>query len=266
MEVNIVKGVHDILKDEALDYSAIENLLKQVATLFGYLEVRPPVIEHSELFVRGVGESSDVVRKEMYTFLDKGNRSITLRPEFTAGIMRMIVTNKLYVNSELPLKYFYLGPLFRYERPQLGRYRQFNQFGVESVGCNNPLNDIEVITLAYTILQSLSLENVTIKINTLGDEESRQAYKDALRNFFAEHIENMCPDCKSRFELNPLRILDCKVPEDQEIVKGAPKMSNFLSEAAREKFDLIKPTKIIIFAPTFLFGKSDKNMFHAHQL
>lgn len=242
MEVKNVKGTHDIIGEEANAFIAVENLMRQVCDVFAFNEVRPPVLEHSELFTRSVGESSDVVRKEMYTFLDKSERSLTLRPEFTAGIIRLIVQNKLLATNELPLKCYYNGPVFRYERPQLGRYRQFNQFGVESVGCNNPLNDIEVITLAYTILQSLSLENVTIKINTLGDEESRQAYKDALRNFFAEHIENMCPDCKSRFELNPLRILDCKVPEDQEIVKGAPKMSNFLSEAAREKFDLILNT------------------------
>ncbi len=239
MEVNIVKGTHDVLADETLDYGAIEGLLKQVASLFGYLEVRPPVIEHSELFVRSVGESSDVVRKEMYTFLDKGDRSLTLRPEFTAGIMRLIVSNKLYATNELPLKYFYLGPVFRYERPQLGRYRQFNQFGVESVGNASLYNDVEVISLAYTMLISLGLQNVKLKINSLGDEESRNNYREALKQYFSKHIDNMCPDCKERYNINPLRILDCKVPEDIEIVKGAPKMSDYLSKESEDRFNKI---------------------------
>ncbi len=242
MEVKNVKGTHDIIGDESSIFIAVENLMRHVAELFAFSEVRPPVLEHSELFVRGVGESSDIVRKEMYTFDDKGGRSLTLRPEFTAGIMRLIVQNKLYATNELPLKYYYLGPVFRYERPQLGRYRQFNQFGVESVGSNNPLADVETIVLAYTILQSLGLENVQVKINTLGDEESRNSYREALKNYFKGHIENMCPDCKSRFELNPLRILDCKVPEDQVIVKDAPKMSEFLSKASKERFDYILKT------------------------
>lgn len=232
-----VKGTHDIIGKEAESYDYVEGLMGQVASLFGFQPVRPPVLEYSELFVRGVGQGSDVVRKEMYTFLDKAERSVTLRPEFTAGIMRLIVQNKLIPVSELPLKFYYCGPVFRYERPQLGRYRQFNQFGVESVGHGSPYADVEVIVLAYTILQSLGLENVTIKINTLGDEYSRNAYRKALRDFFADKVQNMCGDCQNRFEINPLRILDCKVPEDQEIIKGAPKMSNYLSEASKKRFD-----------------------------
>ena len=239
MLTNNVKGTHDVIGDEANGYAYIENLLKQIAELFAYNEVRPPVLEHSEVFVRGVGEGSDIVRKEMYTFNDKADRSITLRPEFTAGIMRMIVQNKLLATNELPYKVYYLGPVFRYERPQLGRYRQFNQFGVEAVGNNSPEIDVETIYLAYTILSSLNLENVKIAINTLGDDESRSAYKEALKAYFAKHLDKMCPDCHSRYELNPLRILDCKVPEDQEIVKGAPKMKDYLSDAARNRFNRV---------------------------
>ena len=239
MGINNVKGTHDVIGNEANLYSAIENLLKQIAELYMYSEVRPPVLEYSELFVRGVGESSDVVRKEMYTFLDKGERSLTLRPEFTAGIMRLIVQNKLLATNDWPLKLYYCGPVFRYERPQLGRYRQFNQFGIEAVGHNSPVNDVEVITMAYTMLVSLGLENVKIKINTLGDEESRNAYRTALKDFFKDKVANMCEDCQSRYELNPLRILDCKVPQDQEIVKGAPKMSDYLSEASKARFAVI---------------------------
>lgn len=236
MEVKNVKGTHDIIGEEAICYSAVENLMKQIADLFAYQEVRPPVLEHSEVFVRGVGESSDVVRKEMYTFDDKGGRSLTLRPEFTAGIMRLVVQNKLYAISELPIKLFYCGPVFRYERPQLGRYRQFNQFGVESIGNDSPSNDVEVIILAYTILQSLGLENVKVKVNTLGDEESRLNYRKALKEYFSKHIDKMCEDCKSRLELNPLRILDCKVEEDRPIIEKAPKIEKYLTEASKERF------------------------------
>ena len=239
MSVNNVKGTRDIIGEEANAFNYIENLLKQICELFAYNEVRPPVLEYSELFVRGVGESSDVVRKEMYTFLDKAERSVTLRPEFTAGIMRLIIQNKLLNTNELPFKTYYVGPVFRYERPQLGRYRQFTQFGVEAVGNNSPEIDVETIVLAYTILTSLNLENVTLKINTLGDEESRNNYKAALKDYFAKHLDNMCPDCHSRYELNPLRILDCKVPEDQEIVKGAPKMRDYLSKQAVERFERV---------------------------
>jgi histidyl-tRNA synthetase len=169
----------------------------------------------------------------MYTFEDKGGRSVTLRPELTAGIMRSIVTNKLYANADLPLKYYYLGPCFRYERPQAGRYRQFNQFGVEAIGAPSYLQDAEVISMGYRILYLLGIENVKVYINSLGDEESRKNYKAALKEYFAKHIDKMCGDCKRRYETNPLRILDCKVEEDQEIIKGAPKMSDYLSEEAR---------------------------------
>ena len=231
-----VKGTHDIFANEANEFTALELLMKQIASVFAFKEVRPPVLEHSELFARGVGESSDIVRKEMYTFDDKAGRSLTLRPEFTAGIIRLIVQNKLLNLNELPLKTYYCGPVFRYDRPQLGRYRQFNQFGVESVGSNNPLSDLEVIVLAYTILSSIGLNDVTIQINTLGDEESRNNYKKALKDYFGKHIENMCPDCKQRYELNPLRILDCKVPEYQKIVSKAPKMSKYLSDNAKKNF------------------------------
>ena len=242
MSIINVKGTHDIIGGEADSYTYVENLMEQIASFFAFQQVRPPVLEHSELFVRGVGESSDVVRKEMYTFDDKGGRSLTLRPEFTAGIMRLIVQNKLLATNELPLKCYYCGPVFRYERPQLGRYRQFNQFGVESVGHGSPYADVEVIALAYTILINLGLQNVKIKINTLGDEASRNAYRAALKDFFKDKIEHMCSDCQMRYEINPLRILDCKVPEDQEIVKDAPKMSGYISEESQKRFNVVLKT------------------------
>lgn len=236
-EIKNVKGTHDIFGDETNAYEKVESLMKSIAEIYAYRGVRPPVLEYNSVFVRGVGESSDIVRKEMYTFPDKGGRELTLRPEFTAGIMRLVVQNKLYATNELPLKLYYVGPVFRYERPQLGRYRQFNQFGVESIGHNSSLNDVEVIVLAYTILCSLGLEGVKIKINTLGDDESRNNYRTALKEHFAKYIENMCEDCKNRYELNPLRILDCKVPEDRQYIETAPKIGAYLSESSKRRFD-----------------------------
>lgn len=237
MEVKNVKGTKDVFGDEMEYVEYIEGAMKSIASIFNFEQLRIPVLEHSEVFIRGVGEGSDVVRKEMYTFDDKGGRSLTLRPEFTAGIIRSIVQNKMYATCDLPIKKYYLGPVFRYERPQLGRYRQFNQFGVELIGVKNIVSEADVIRLGYTILKSLGLDDVKILINTLGDEESRNAYKVALKEYFKDHIENMCPDCKSRYELNPLRILDCKVKEDRELIKDAPKISSYLSKESNERFD-----------------------------
>lgn len=233
MEIYPVKGTHDLYDEEANLYRDIESRCMFVANMFNYHEIRTPIMEHTNLFVRGVGDSSDIVNKEMYTFDDKGGRSVTLRPELTAGIMRSIVSNKLYANADLPLKYFYLGPCFRYERPQAGRYRQFSQFGIEAIGGNSYLQDAEVISLGYRILYFLGLDNVKVYINSLGDETSRNNYRKALKEYFAKHIKNMCADCKRRYETNPLRILDCKVPEDQEIIKGVPKMSDYLTPEAK---------------------------------
>jgi len=239
MEINPVKGTHDIVGDEACTYQEIESILREVAEVYGYDEFRTPIIEHSELFTRSVGESSDIVRKEMYTFLDKGNRSITLRPEVTASVIRAIVNKKLYASQDLPIKAFYLGPTFRYERPQAGRYRQFSQFGVEAVGLDSHLVDVEVIALGYRSLQALGFNSITLKINTLGDDESRTRYREALREYFTSHIHTMCGDCGERLKLNPLRILDCKVAEDQAIIRGAPRIHEFLSEKSKERFNLI---------------------------
>ena len=236
---SVLKGTHDVILDEARKYSYVEAVLIKVAELYNYKEFRTPIIESSDLFTRSVGESSDIVRKEMYTFLDKGNRLITLRPEFTAGIVRSMVNNKLFANMDLPVKAYYVGPNFRYERPQQGRYRQFNQFGIESCGVDNFYRDIEVISLGYNALQMLGFKDVKLKINTLGDDETRENYKGALKAYFSDKINLMCDDCKERFEKNILRILDCKVPSDIEIVKEAPKINEFLSEKAKNNFQNI---------------------------
>ncbi|MFA5283866.1 MAG: histidine--tRNA ligase [Bacilli bacterium] len=239
MEINPVKGTHDVVEEEALAYQEIEKIMRSVAEVYGFNEYRTPVLEYSELFSRSVGESSDIVRKEMYTFLDKANRSVTMRPEWTASIVRSIVSNKLYATKDLPIRAYYMGPSFRYERPQAGRYRQFNQFGVELIGEKNPYYDAEIIVLGYSILRFLGFQDITLKINTLGDDVSKSAYQKAIKTYFAKHIDKMCDDCKERLQINPLRILDCKVEEDQKIVRKAPKMSSYLNEESRDYFNKV---------------------------
>lgn len=231
-----VKGTHDIYKDEYDAYAYIQNVFASVAELYGYRGIETPILEHTNLFERSTGEGSDVVRKEMYTFLDKGERSLTLRPEGTAGVARAVVERKLYATADLPLKLHYHGPVFRYERPQLGRYRQFIQSGVECIGEDSPYLDAECICLAMSCFQMLGFKHLKLKVNTLGDEATRLAYRKALEEYFAPKIDMMCEDCKQRLKLNPLRILDCKVPEDQAQVVGAPKLKDFLSEEAEERF------------------------------
>lgn len=236
MEFQPIKGTHDIFNEEMDKYHYVTTLFRAVTELYGYHEISTPSLEYTEIFSRGAGESSDIVRKEMYTFLDKGNRSVTLRPEFTAGVMRAIVSNKLYASMDAPLKFFYCGPAFRYERPQLGRYRQFNQFGVEAVGLDSPLLDAETIIMAVQAFSMLGFNDISLKINTLGDDTSRKAYRDALKEYFASHIEEMCEDCHARLQLNPMRILDCKIEKDKEIALKAPKMKDFISKESEDRF------------------------------
>lgn len=230
------RGTYDAFDEEAISIENTVETLKDIVKFYGYSPIHTPIYEQTELFARTSGESSDIVTKEMFTFTDKGGRNITLRPEVTAGVIRAIVNNKLYATKDLPLKYYYYGPAFRYERPSKGRYRQFNQFGVECVGVNSFLSDVETISLGFTALQNLGFENVILKINTLGDEESRNAYQIALREYFKDKVENMCADCKRRYEQNVLRILDCKDPDDQEIIKDAPKMKDYLNDISKEYF------------------------------
>jgi len=233
------RGTYDAYYDDALNIEKIEGIIGKVAHNYGYTPIIIPMYEAIELFSRSAGESSDIVTKEMFDFVDKGGRHIALRPELTAGVMRAIVTNKLYANYDLPLKLSYCGPAFRYERPQAGRFRQLTQFGIENVGVTTPLEDAEAIILGYNITKKLGFEHVILKINSIGDQASRDAYRNALREYFKDKIETMCPDCQRRFEINPLRILDCKVPEDQAIAKGAPKMGDYLNEESKARFKAI---------------------------
>ncbi len=238
MNYQIQRGTYDAYFDDALNMEKITQVLESIALTYGYNPIKIPTYEQTELFTRSVGESSDIVSKEMFTFLDKKGRSISLRPEMTAGVNRAIVTNKLYI-QDLPLKLCYCGNVFRYERPQSGRYREFTQFGVECVGVNSFYSDAETISLGYNSLKMLGFPHVILKINTLGDEESRNRYRTALKEYFKDKINNMCPDCQRRFETNVLRILDCKVPEDQQIVKDCPKMKDYLTDESKEYFDKV---------------------------
>lgn len=240
MDYQLVKGTHDILNKEARYYQQIESLFISLAETYGYNEFRTPILEHSELFKRDKNDSSDMVRKQMYTFNDLGGRSISLRPEGTASIARAIVNNKLYAEQDFPIKAYYCGPVFRYERPKAGTYRQFSQFGVENIGTDTIYADVETIILSYRALKMLGFKNLKLKINCLGDQESRENYKNALVKYFSPLIDKMCPDCKERLKLNPLRIIDCKVEEDRKFINGAPKMSAYLSKASLERFNATK--------------------------
>lgn len=230
------RGTYDAFYDDALNIEKIERIMGEMAHNYGYTPIIIPMYEAIELFARSAGETSDIVTKEMFDFVDKGGRHIALRPELTAGVMRAIVTNKLYANYDLPLKLSYCGPAFRYERPQAGRFRQLTQFGIENVGVTTPQEDAEAIILGYKITKKLGFEHVILKINSIGDQESRDAYREALREYFKDKIGDMCEDCRRRYELNPLRILDCKVPYDQELAKNAPKMSDYLNDVSKKRF------------------------------
>lgn len=238
MKVTKMKGTIDYFGDSALKYQYLETKAQLVCNRFGFSPVITPIFEATELFTRGVGEGSDIVNKEMYTFLDKGNRSITLRPEGTASVTRCYVENKLYAEPGLK-KYYYFGPMFRYERPQAGRYRQFNQFGIEALGAGSSYLDAEIINLASCYLKEIGLEKIKVLINNIGSGESRADYCEALKKHFGEHLDEMCVDCKIRFEKNPLRMLDCKVDKDSPIMKSAPRILDYLTVEDQKYFNEI---------------------------
>ena len=232
------KGTVDITGSEALLWEYTNNVVSNMMSAYNYEFIRTPIFEASELFHRTVGESSDIVRKETYDFKDKGDRNITLRPEGTAGVVRSYIENKLYAEPDVK-KYYYNGTMYRYERPQTGRLREFTQFGVEVLGSNDPIIDAEVISLQYNILSALHIDNLQVSINSLGDTESRNNYRDALVKYFTPHIDELCEDCKERLKTNPLRILDCKVDKDSEILKNAPKTIDYLNDYSKKRFDTV---------------------------
>lgn len=236
MSFQIPRGTQDILPGEVEKWQYIEQLARDLCRRYNYQEIRTPMFEHTELFLRGVGDTTDIVQKEMYTFEDRGGRSITLRPEGTAAVVRSFVEHKLYGHPTQPVKLYYIGPMFRYERPQAGRFRQFVQFGVEALGSNDPAIDAEVIALAMDIYRSLGLTKLKLVINSLGDVESRKAHRQALIDHFKERIGEFCADCQTRLEKNPMRILDCKKDRDHELMATAPSILDYLNESSRTYF------------------------------
>ncbi len=233
------RGTVDILPDKSSQWMRLEQLLRTISAHYNVKEMRTPIFEHTELFNRAVGDTSDVVSKEMYTFEDKKGRSVTLRPEGTAGIARAYVENKMFANPEKLQKYYYMGPMFRYERPGNGRQRQFHQFGVEMLGVESPYVDVECMVMAVTIVEALGLKDVKLHINSLGDDESRDAYRKALQDHFRDSLDQLCHDCNERFEKNPLRILDCKVDKDHPLMSSAPKTLDYLTESAKQHFEKV---------------------------
>ena len=233
------KGTYDIYGDKALTYLYFRKLVEALMDKYNAKYFETPIFESSELFHRGVGETTDIVSKETYDFKDRGDRNLTLRPEGTAGIVRSFIENKLYAEN-LPLKAWYLGPMFRYERPQAGRYREFYQFGFEAFGSFDAMMDAEVIGIVCNLFKILGLKGVSVNINTLGDKESRENYRKALLDYFKPYLNDLCDDCRRRYEKNPLRILDCKVDSSNEIMKNAPKMTDYLNEESRIHFDKVK--------------------------
>ncbi len=232
--INIPKGTKDVLPSDSYKWHYVENTAREVANLFGIKEIRTPTFEHTELFLRGVGDTTDIVNKEMYTFNDKGNRSITLKPEGTAGVARAFIENGLF-SGAMPLKMYYITPVFRYERPQAGRLREHHQFGIEFYGGYGADLDAEVILTAYTLLTKLGL-SVELNINSMGCKTCRQAYNNALKEYLKSSLDKMCPTCQSRYEKNPLRILDCKEEGCKQLTKNAPKITDYLCEDCSEHF------------------------------
>lgn len=238
--IQVPRGTQDILPSESYKWQFIEKKLSEIAKSYNYKEIRTPVFESTELFVRGVGGSTDIVNKEMYTFQDKGDRSLTLRPEGTAPVVRSYIENKMQHDVEQPTKLYYLAPMFRYERKQKGRYRQFVQFGVEAIGVEDPLIDVEILSMLMNIYQSFGLKNLKLKINSIGDIDSRNEYNKALVEHFSPRIGEFCSDCQSRINTNPMRILDCKKDKDHELVQTAPRMYDYLNDESKEYFEAVK--------------------------
>ncbi|MBR3908914.1 MAG: histidine--tRNA ligase [Clostridia bacterium] len=239
-EINrAVKGTNDLLPFDSYKWQFVENKMLETAALFGFSEIRVPVFEHTEVFKRSVGDTTDVVQKEMYTFDDKGGRSITLRPELTAGVVRSVIENGL-LNGPLPLKVCYIGGCYRYEKPQAGRLREFHQFGVECVGASAPNADAEVIALAKQVLDNVGIEKISLEINSIGCPECRKNYQNALKEYFKANIDTLCGTCKDRLERNPMRILDCKSPVCKKLCENAPVVIDYLCDDCQEHFDAVK--------------------------
>lgn len=234
------KGTYDVYGEYGKRLLYVKELIEGLMEKYNYEYFETPIFESSNLFHRGVGETTDIVTKETYDFKDRGDRDITLRPEGTAGIVRSYIENKMYGNHSVPVKAWYIGPMFRYERPQSGRFRQFTQFGVEAFGSSDPLLDAEIISIPVNLYKLLGLKGIKVNINTLGDNESRNNYREALIEYFRPHLDELCEDCTERFNKNPLRILDCKIDNDLDIMKNAPKTIDYLTDESKKHFEKVK--------------------------
>ncbi len=239
MLTNAPKGTKDILPNQVYKWHYVENAFREACSRYVFKEMRTPVFEHTELFTRGVGDTTDIVEKQMYTFEDYGKRSITLKPEGTSPVVRSFVEHKLYADVQ-PSKFYYIIPCFRYEKPQSGRLREFHQMGIEIFGTNNMMADAEVIGFASDFLNSLGLHDLELRINSIGCPECRETYRQALRDFLKDKYDDLCDTCKGRYDRNPMRILDCKSPVCQELSKGAPYMLDYLCEDCKIAFDDLK--------------------------
>ena len=234
-----IRGMQDVLPSESKKWQTIEKVMTEEASLHGFKLIRTPVLEHTELFERSVGDTSDVVEKEMYTFKDKGDRSVTLRPEGTAGTLRAVLENGLH-NLPMPLKLMYKSSCYRYEKPQTGRYREFFQFGLEIFGSPSASADAELIILAKSILERLQIQNISLEINSIGCKNCRKKYSEAIINYFKSKIDSLCPTCQNRLEKNPLRILDCKNKVCSEICENAPIITDYICEECSEHFETLQ--------------------------
>lgn len=233
------RGTKDVLPDQVFKWNYVENLFRNICARYGFEEIRTPLFEHTELFKRGVGDTTDIVEKQMYSFDDNGGRNITLKPEGTSPVVRAYVENKLYTKP-LPVKLFYIIPCFRYERPQAGRLREFHQFGIEAFGSSNPLVDAEIIGVAIDFFNELNIKNLELRINSIGCPDCRMGHRDALKSYLKDHLDDLCETCKGRFERNPMRILDCKSEACQIHVKEAPRMIDFLCDECKSDFEVLK--------------------------
>lgn len=236
MRYRAVRGMHDILPEESWKWQYLEEKIRTFAHRYGYREIRTPVVEYTEVFQRGVGEGTDIVEKEMYTFLDRGGRSLSLRPEGTAAVVRAYLEHNLGA-SGTPVKLYYIAPLFRYDRPQRGRYRQHHQFGAEILGTPDPAADAEVLSLPIRLMQDLGLREVEVHLNSVGDAACRPRYIEALRNYFGRYLDELCADCQRRYEVNPLRILDCKEERCHALAREAPTIFPYLCQECRSHFE-----------------------------
>lgn len=234
------KGCNDITGRQAKIWKYVESVIDSLMEKYNYNYIRTPIIEATELFHRGIGDTTDIVTKESYDFEDKGGRKITLRPEGTAGVVRSYIENKMYGDPNQPVKVYYNGTMYRYERPQSGRDRELTQFGMEILGSDDPLCDAEIISAAVNLYKMLGLKEIKVNLNSLGDNESRKKYREALIEYFRPHIGNFCNDCQERYEKNPLRILDCKVDADNEYLKNAPTTLDYLNEESRNRFKKVQ--------------------------